>query len=98
VRAVCVPGVRLDSLEVDSRATRGTVELERDVVTAVNAALDDLAAKTRDRQAEAKVDPEALKRELSQLRERNLALQSYYRALSDVIVGIEPQRQGERDG
>jgi DNA-binding protein YbaB len=93
VRAVCVPGVRLESLKVGSPALRGTLELERDVVTAVNAALDDLAAKTRDRQAETKVDPEALKRELSQLRERNLArLQSYYRALSDVIVGIEPQR------
>jgi hypothetical protein len=92
VRAVCVPGVRLDSLKVGSPAMRGTIELERDVVTAVNAALDDLAAKTRDRQAEAKVDLEALKRELSQLRERNLdRLQSYYRALSDVIVGIEPQ-------
>jgi DNA-binding protein YbaB len=93
VRAVCVPGGRLDKLSLDARAMRGTVELERDVVTAVNAALDDLAAKTRERRAEAEIDPEELKKQLGQLRERNLArLESYYRALGDVIGGIEPQR------
>jgi DNA-binding protein YbaB len=92
VRAVCVSGGRLDRLSLDARAMRGSVELERDVVTAVNAALDDLAAKTRERQAEAEIDPEALKRQLGQLRERNLTrLESYYRALNDVIGAIEPQ-------
>jgi DNA-binding protein YbaB len=93
VRAVCASGGRLDSLTLDSRTLRGTVELERDVVTAVNAALDDLAAKTRERQAASKVDPEEMKKQLGQLRERNVArLESYYRAVSDVIGGIEPQR------
>ncbi|MGI5231445.1 hypothetical protein [Actinoallomurus sp. CA-142502] len=93
VRAVCVPVGRLKSLVLDARATRGTVELERDVVTAVNAALDDLDARTRDRRAEADVDPEAVKKQLGQLRERNMArLESYFRALSDVINGIEPER------
>ncbi|HZE33765.1 MAG TPA: YbaB/EbfC family nucleoid-associated protein [Actinoallomurus sp.] len=93
VRAVCVSDGRLDRLKLDARAMRGTVELERDVVTAVNAALDDLAARTRERRAEAEIDPEVLKRQLGQLRERNLArLESYYRALGDVIGGIEPQR------
>jgi DNA-binding protein YbaB len=92
VRAVCVSGGRLERLSLDARALRGTMELERDVVTAVNAALDDLAAKTRELRAEAGLDPEMLKRQLGHLRERNLArLESYYRALSDVIGGIEPQ-------
>jgi hypothetical protein len=92
VRAVCVAGGRLDRLSLDARALRGTVELERDVVTAVNAALDDLAAKTRERRAEAEIDPEELKKQLGQLRERNITrLESYYRALGDVIGGIEPQ-------
>jgi DNA-binding protein YbaB len=92
VRAVCVAGGRLDRLSLDARALRGTVELERDVVTAVNAALDDLAAKTRERRAEAEIDPEELKKQLGQLRERNLTrLESYYQALGDVIGGIEPQ-------
>jgi DNA-binding protein YbaB len=92
VRAVCVSGGRLDKLSLDARAMRGTTELERDVVTAVNAALDDLAAKTREQRAETDLDPEMLKRQLGQLRERNLArLESYYRALGDVIGGIEPQ-------
>jgi hypothetical protein len=93
VRAVCAPGNRLRSLDLDARAMRGTVELERDVVTAVNAALDDLAAKTRDRQAESGVDPEAIRKQLGQLRERNMArLESYFRSLSDVVNGIEPER------
>jgi DNA-binding protein YbaB len=92
VRAVCVAGGRLDRLSLDARAMRGTVELERDVVMAVNAALDDLAAKTRERRAETEIDPEALKKQLGQLRERNLTrLESYYRALGDVIGAIEPQ-------
>lgn len=93
VRAVCVPGNRLKSLVLDARAMRGTVELERDVVTAVNAALDDLATKTRDRQAESGIDPEAIRKQLGQLRERNMArLESYFRSLSDVVNGIEPER------
>jgi hypothetical protein len=93
VRAVCTPGPRIDSLVLDSRALRGTVELERDVVTAVNAALDDLAAKLREQREQAEVDPQELKKQLRQLRERNMArLESYYRALSDVVNGIEPQR------
>ncbi|GAA4504771.1 hypothetical protein GCM10023191_059650 [Actinoallomurus oryzae] len=93
VRAVCVPSGRLASLVLDARAMRGTVELEQGVVAAVNAALDDLAAKTRDLQAEADIDPEAVKKQLGQLRERNVArLESYFRALSDVINGIEPER------
>lgn len=93
VRAVCVPGGRLSALVLDARAMRGTVELERDVVTAVNAALDDLAAKTRDRQAEADIDSDAVRKQLGQMRERNVArLESYFRALSDVINNIEPER------
>ncbi|MFB9836995.1 hypothetical protein [Actinoallomurus acaciae] len=93
VRAVCVPGGRLVSLVLDARAVRGTVELERDVVTAVNAALDDLAAKTRDRHSEADIDPDAVRKQLGQMRERNMArLESYFRALSDVINNIEPER------
>jgi hypothetical protein len=92
VRAVCVPGGRLAKLVLDARAMRGTVELERDVVTAVNAALDDLAAKTRDRQAEADVDPEAINKQLGQMRERNVArLESYFRALSEAINSIEAE-------
>jgi hypothetical protein len=93
VRAVCVPGPRLRSLTLDARALRGTVELERDVVTAVNAALDDLAARTRDRREDADFDPEVVRKQLRQLRERNLArVESYFQALADVINGIEPER------
>jgi hypothetical protein len=93
VRAVCVPPARLDSLALDSRALRGTVELERDVVTVVNAALEDLAAKIQEWQASVNLDAGALNERLGQVRERNLArLESYYQAMSDVINGIEPER------
>ena len=90
---MCVPPDRLDSLTLDSRALRGTVELEHDVVTAVNAALEDLAAKVQERQANADIDVGALRERLGQVRERNLArLESYYQSMSDVINGIEPER------
>jgi DNA-binding protein YbaB len=93
VRAVCVPTARLDSLTLDSRALRGTLELERDVVTVVNAALEDLAAEIQERQARADIDADALHKRLGQVRERNLArLGSYFQSMSDVINGIEPER------
>jgi hypothetical protein len=93
MRAVCVPIARLDSLTLDSRAMRGSVELERDVVTVVNAALEDLAAKIQERQASADIDADALRKRLGQVRERNLArLESYYQSMSTVINGIEPER------
>jgi len=72
-------------------AMRGTVELEDNVVAAVNAALDDLAGKLRERRAESGVDPRLLKAKLDALRERNMArLESYLKALGDVVRGIGP--------
>ena len=89
--AECVPEARLVALEVNPRAMRGTVELQDNVVAAVNAALDDLAGKRRERQAESGVDPRLLKAKLDALRERNMArLESYLKALGDVVRGIGP--------
>jgi DNA-binding Lrp family transcriptional regulator len=49
------------------------VEIDENIVAAVNAALDDLAAKQRELRAEAGVDLPAIRETLRELRERNLA-------------------------
>jgi hypothetical protein len=91
-RAVCAPGYRLESLWLDPRGVRGTVELERNVVAAVNAALADLAATTGARMAAGGTDPQEIRKRLDDLHEKSSArLRSYMEALGEVIESIRPK-------
>ncbi|MCO6011602.1 YbaB/EbfC family nucleoid-associated protein [Actinoallomurus purpureus] len=91
IRVVAPPGGRLTSLEIDRRALRmASEELAAHVVTAVNAALDDLEAKSREQSEAPRVD----RRRLQALRETSTEqMASYTRALRDLMAGIE-RREG----
>jgi DNA-binding protein YbaB len=86
VRAVAPPGGRLASLEIDQRAMRmASQELAEHVVAAVNAALEDLQAKSREQAGASRVDPEKL-RALRQASTEQMA--AYARSLSDLMSSI----------
>jgi hypothetical protein len=93
IRATCVRGERLAFLEVEPRVLRSSVEIDENVVAAVNAALDDLAAKLAELRAEAGADLPAIRATLRELRERNLArFGSYVQGAQAFAANIGRQR------
>ncbi|MER6951510.1 YbaB/EbfC family nucleoid-associated protein [Nonomuraea sp. NPDC000554] len=91
VRVVCRPAPRLDSVTIRPRAMRNAAELGDGLMTAVNLALDDLAARTRECQQAAGADPEQIAARIADLRESGVAeMRAYGQALSDLMDSIGP--------
>jgi DNA-binding protein YbaB len=91
VRVTCEPGPRVVSMTVQRRAMRGTAELAGHVEAAVNAALEDLAEKTRELRKEAGADPEKINARIGELRELGVTrMEAYGQAVSGLMGGIRP--------
>jgi DNA-binding protein YbaB len=87
LRVVATPDARLASLEIDRRAMRmASQELAAQTVTAVNAALDDLQAQSREQAGTSRADPERL-RALREASTEQMA--AYTRSLRDLMSTIE---------
>ncbi|WP_146087509.1 YbaB/EbfC family nucleoid-associated protein [Thermomonospora echinospora] len=89
VRAVAEPGGRIRSLVVEKRAMRSpSQELAGHLVTAVNAALDDLQSRSEREAGSAGIDQE----EISRLRESSMQQSAdFMRSLADMINSIQPR-------
>jgi hypothetical protein len=80
-------------MTVQRRAMRGTAELAGHVEAAVNAALEDLAEKTRELRKEAGADPEKINARIGELRELGVTrMEAYGQAVSGLMGGIRPYR------
>jgi DNA-binding protein YbaB len=89
VVAVVPPGGRVESLEIDQRAMRmASAELAEQVVVAVNAALEDLRARSREQMGALRVDAERLTALRDQSTEQMTA---YARSLNALISSIQPR-------
>jgi hypothetical protein len=89
VVAVAPPGGRVESLEIDQRAMRmASAELAEQVVVAVNAALEDLRARSREQMGALRVDAERLTALRDQSTEQMTA---YARSLNALISSIQPR-------
>lgn len=93
VRAVCAPGPRLVSLHVPGRALHGgPAQVGARVVTAVNAALDDLEAGLRRRHDEAGAGTERIRAAVEELRELGVArMRAYIGGMAGLMAGIRPE-------
>ncbi|WP_090765101.1 hypothetical protein [Nonomuraea maritima] len=93
VRAVCAPGPRLVSLHVPGRALHGgPAQVGARVVTAVNAALDDLETGLRRRHDEAGAGTERIRATVEELRELGVArMRAYIGGMAGLMAGIRPE-------
>ncbi|MFI7611916.1 hypothetical protein ACIBP6_11910 [Nonomuraea terrae] len=90
VSAVCAPGPRLVSLSVPARVLHGGAgQVGARVVSAVNAALEDLEAGLRRRREEAGAGPERITARVEELRELGVArMRAYVRGMAGLMAGI----------
>lgn len=89
VRAVAEPGGRIRTLTLERRAMRSpSVDLADHIVSAVNAALDELQSRTERESGFVEVDQE----KLSELRETTMRQTAeFMRSLSEMIDSIQPR-------
>jgi hypothetical protein len=85
IRAVVVPGGRLESVSVEPRLLRqGVEEICAQIVVAVNAALDDLA--TRTPKPDAAVDLAALSTRLESLQDQSVRQMAMFGQAMNAVV------------
>jgi DNA-binding protein YbaB len=91
VRVVVTAGGRVDRIEVDRRAMRlGSHEMAERIVTAVNAALDDLDAKATGRGDLGGLDTAELAARAQEIQNASLRqLQTYAASLRDLMNSFE---------
>ena len=93
VTARCTLPGRVTALEAGARTVRaGSVALTDGVRTAVNAALDDLERRRRERGRAVATDPDALERRVRAVQDRGIELmRAHSRAADDWANGIQPR-------
>jgi DNA-binding protein YbaB len=91
VRVAVAAGGRIERVELDRRAMRlGSHEVAEHVVTAVNAALDDLDAKAAEQGAFGGLDAAEMSERAQEIQNASLRqLQTYAASLRDLMNGFE---------
>ncbi|MEV4469884.1 YbaB/EbfC family nucleoid-associated protein [Nonomuraea sp. NPDC049504] len=91
VRATVVAGGRLASLSVDPRVMRGGSEaMCAEIVTAVNAAVDDLRAQAAERASDAAASSEEISATLLGLQQESVRqMERFTQSLNDVVARFE---------
>jgi hypothetical protein len=94
VTATITSDGRLDKLELDQRAMRlGSQDLAEQIAVAVNAALDDLRAKSTGPSVAGAADPAALAAQVQGIQDQSLRqMESINQSIAEVVAGFSSAR------